>query len=408
MKVLVISATFPPMRSGGADHAFRLCQYLADAGLDVHVVTRRIENVATDPRIKVHPVMRSWSWMDLPRLLSVVRRCRPDVVNLHFTGGIYDDEPMVTFVPTILKKLIPKLRVVTQIEYPEAARVDRRGLPTRVIRKIAAFCAGPEGVDYGYGTILRDSDRIIVLSDLHRRMLSDHFSRVDEKCVLIPPPPIMRMCAEVNGKARSRGRSELRVTAKDFVLAYYGYLYPGKGVETLLEAFRLLCRRNDAVHLVMVGGSNEVVLGKLKRPDYAHELRDIAERLDIANKVTWTGYYPTESEQASVYLKSADACVLPFDDGVMLNRSSLAAVAAHGLPIIATRGDVLEPVFRDSENLLLCPPKDPEAIAKAIELLMHNPGVRNRLSEGALAMAAEWFSWEKAVERTLEAFRGHS
>ncbi|PYJ09939.1 MAG: hypothetical protein DME93_12080, partial [Verrucomicrobia bacterium] len=59
--------------------------------------------------------------------------------------------------------------------------------------------------------------------------------------------------------------------------------------------------------------------------------------------------------------------------------------------------------FVDQENLLLCPPEDPDSLAKAIASLMDNPTLCQRLRAGALKLAAEYFSWDKAVEHTLAA-----
>jgi len=313
---------------------------------------------------------------------------------------------MVTFVPGMVKKLCPKVRVVTQIEYPDG--VPSGGLPllTRAGRTFAVHLVGWGDLSSAYGTILRDSDRLIALSEPHRELLTRGDTILGEKCLVIPPPPIMPMCAESNGAVRQRAREALRVAADECLIAYYGYVYPGKGIETLLKAFSLVHKRRR-VRLVIVGGSNEVVLRELNHPRYPVELRELAEQLGIENQVTWTGYYPADSDQGSFYLRGADIGVLPFDEGVMLNRSSLAAVAAHGLPIITTKGDIVESIFADEENVLLCPPKDPESLGNAIERLMDNCELRRRLSRGALEMSRERFSWESAVKQTLESFGHH-
>ena len=404
MKVLVISPTFPPMRSGGADHAFRICQYLARRRVEIHVITSRIDHIVTDPNMRVYPVMEDWSWTELPRLLRIARRYRPDVVNIHFSGAIYGDQPMITFAPTLLKKALPNVRVVTLVEYPEPVYVHRSSWAARIGRKLAAYWVGPADVDYGYGTLLRDSDRIIVLSDAHVPLLAAHHAQVREKCVLIPSPPLMRMSSERDGAARLRGREMLGLASDDFLVAYFGYLYPGKGIETLLEGFRLVANQRSNARLVMIGDSNEVVLQRLNRPKYGQELRDRVKELGIESKVIWTGYYPVESDLASIYLRAADTCVLPFDDGVMLNRSSFASAVAHGLPTVTTQGESLEAPFRHNENVLLCKPRDPASLAAALDSLIIQPQLRHQLSSGALSLAREWFSWDGTVERTLKAF----
>lgn len=406
VKILVISATFPPMRSGGADYALRLCQELADAGQEVQVVTSRIENVARDSRLQIYPVMNDWSWRELPELLRIARRFRPDVLNLHFVGSIYNHHPMITLALSVIKRILPRVRVVTHIEYPAGIAYGKASRATRVVRKAVVRWLGAQGITYEFGTILNDSDCLIVLSDVHRMMLGEHLIGVDEKCVLIPPPPIMRMCVETNGAARRRGREMLGVAANDFLVAYFGYLYPGKGIETLLESFKQVAQCADHMRLVLVGGSNEVLLREVNRPDYVAELKQLSAQLGIADKVIWTGYYPTDSDHASVYLRSADTCVLPFDWGVYLNNSSFAAAAAHGLPVVTTKAEIIETPLIDGKNIILCPPKEPQAIAAAINSLASEPELRQRLSRGAHELARDWFSWDKAIQRTLAAFQG--
>ena len=80
MKVLVISAAYPPMHAGEATNTFHLCQQLVEHGVDVSVLTS-VGNVGTgDPRIHVHAIMQSWGWSDLLRVRSFLKRYAPDCV----------------------------------------------------------------------------------------------------------------------------------------------------------------------------------------------------------------------------------------------------------------------------------------------------------------------------------------
>jgi glycosyltransferase involved in cell wall biosynthesis len=406
MRVLVISATFPPVKSGGANYAFHFAQHLAARGADVHVLTSRIENVLTDPAMRVYPLMRDWSWRELPTLLRLARRLRPDVINLHFHGLIYNNHPMITFALTALKRLLGRARVVTLIEYPEGISLNLKGLAASTGYRIAAHTVRTKGLDQSYGTILRDSDRIILLSGAHLQDLSRHSDALADKCVTIPAPPLLQIAPEADGATRRRGREMLSVTDDEFLLIYYGYLYPQKGIETLLNALASIAARHNGVRLLVVGGSNEVLLKAINRPRYAEELREMAKRLGVADKVVWTGYCRSDTDEASIYFRSADACVLPFDAGVYLNNSTFSVAATHGIPIITTIPAVLESAFKDRENVYLCPPKEPEAIAAAVETLLQDEALRRRLGIGALELAREWLSWDRVMEQTLEVFEG--
>jgi len=191
------------------------------------------------------------------------------------------------------------------------------------------------------------------------------------------------------------------VQPDDVLIAYFGYIYANKGVETLLRAFQIVSNQRSNVRLMMIGGNT----GPANNFSYAREIYDLGKTLGIADKIIWTGEYASDSDEASVYLHSADACVFPFNEGVTLNRSSLGAAAAHGLPIVTTKGLSLESPFIHQKNMLLCPPQDPKSLALAIDSLISNPELRQRLQMGALALAHEWFSWDKAVERTIVALK---
>jgi len=407
MRVLVISAAFPPMRAGEADHAFHLCRSLADRGLDIHVLTTKKNVVTGSFPFRVYPLMRNWSWSDLPRLARFVRRLAPEAVLLMYSDWIYNSHPMITFVPTLSRVLLSRVPVVTQFLIDHTS-IDA-SLLTRTVLKAIAKCAGPRKIDYILGTLLHTSARVIVLSEHHRLRFAENFPGVSSKIVVIPPPPLISICSDNNGAARQRVRERLGVKADDFVIAYFGYVDPTKGVDTLLKAFQIVAGLRRNVRLIMVGGGNGDGNAPLsKRSEaitrYEQAMYELPKQLGIADEVTWTGGYKSDSEEASMYFRAADACVLAFDKGITLNRSSFAAAAAHGLPIITTKGTVVESPFVDQKNVLLCPPKDPKALAVAIDLLIGNPELQQRLGTGALELAHEWFSWDKAVGRTIEAF----
>jgi polysaccharide biosynthesis protein PslF len=425
VKILIIGP-FPPRKAAEADHTFYLSEQLAERGLDVRVVTVRGSVSARHPGVGVYPIMKDWSWSDLPRLRRTLRQCSPDAILLVYTRGVYDGHPMITFAPTVCKVLLPRVPFVTLFEdapsVPATARA-RTSLLRQAVRKGVALgrtlmhrppmlvsagrmgmalWAGNENVDYKYGTLLRDSDRVIVVSEQARLGLAARFSAVNDKSVLIPAPPLLRMCPENNGAARQSRRESFGIKTTDPLLAYFGYIYPGKGVETLFKAFRVLSAQRNNVRLMMVGGDIDL----RNHFPYLREVHMMPKQMGIDDKIKWTGEYAWDSDQASGYLRTADICVLPFDSGVSLHNSSFAAAAAHGLPIITTRGEILEQPFIHKKNVFLCPPKNPEAMALAMATLIDNPEIRQDLRLGALELAREWYSWDTATERTIATVSG--
>ncbi len=404
MKLLIISAAFPPFRAGESDHALQLCRHLTQRGVDVHLLTRRMEIPTNSHAFKLYPHIRSWTWSDLPSVASFLWRSAPDATLLLYSGWIYDDHPMITFLPTFSKRIRPGIPFVTQFESMEESYPT--SIPTRAVRKAVKHWVRPRHVDYSFGTLLRDSDSIITLSHHHLNHLTQLLPTVTSKCVVIPPPPLIRICRDNDGISRQRGRDTLGVKPHEFLIAYFGYVDPTKGVETLLKAIQVVTDQGRDVRLVMVGGGREYSISSRGNrseviANYQQSLRDLIIQLGITDKVIWTRGYESDSDEASRYLCAADACVLPYDKGITLNRSSFAAAAAHGLPIITTKGEILETPFIDQRNILLCPPKDPKALAMAIDSLISSPELLQDLRTGALELAREWFSWDKAVALTI-------
>lgn len=407
MKVLVISAAYPPMHAGEATNTYHLCRQLVEHGEDVHVLTS-VGNVGTeDSRIHVHPLMQSWGWSELLKVRSFLTHCAPDAVFLMYIGLMYKFHPMVTFLPTLSKKLFPKIPFVTRYESAfVGADPSKSGIVSRLFRKLMVRWAGPSDVAYSSGTLLRDSDWVVALCERHRAMLINEWPPVEKKVALIPPPPNLFLASNVAGVARERGRKRLGVPVTDFVVTFFGYLYPIKGIETLLRAFALVAAQRPATRLLFIGG--KVGLDVEGGASYFDEMQALAKDLHIDARAIWTGAFKSEEEDASLLLHASDVCVLPFLEGVQLNNSSFASMAAHGLPIIVTRGPLMDRAIVDQENVLTCKPGDHQEVARLIVQVMDDAELRARLGRGALKLAAEWFSWDMATEKTLAALRPSS
>jgi glycosyltransferase involved in cell wall biosynthesis len=374
-----------------------LCNRLVARGYEIDILTSRgnVPRFPT-PGIRVHDTMETWGWPELPRLALWLRRIRPDAVFMRYSGWIYRHHPMMTFAPTVSRMLVPRApfttefdNVLAELDFPQRWRVVRR-IGASVMRR----------GDPRFGTMLNHSHVVIVLSEHHARVLESRCPGLVKRMTLVPPPPILNMSLD-DSATRERTRQRLGVRAQDKLLGYFGYLYPGKGVETLLEAFKLVCARRTDCRLA--------IMGPLSDGDpYQQKLRQIASQSACADRIIFTGGYAAESDEGSAYLRTLDICVLPLDIGVQLNNSSLAGAVAHQLPVITTRGKAPERPFLDGQNMLMCPPKDPTAMAHAIERLLDDEDLRRTLSQGAAALAREWFSWDTAINRTLKALKGEA
>jgi glycosyltransferase involved in cell wall biosynthesis len=404
MKVLIISAAYPPMQAGEATNTYHLCRQLAARDVEVHLLTS-VRNTGTDEgQVHVHPIVKNWDWRDLFRIRAFIKGLAPDAVFLMYIGLMYNFHPMVTFLPTVSKRLFPHMPFITRYESAfVGADPSKTGVASRAIRRLMVGWAGSHDVAYSSGTLLRDSDAVIALCERHRDMLIHEWGPVSGKVKLIPPPPNLRIVSNALGTARARGRELLGLKPDDFVVTFFGYLYPIKGIDTLLRAFAKVSSQRPNAKLLFIGG--KVDLAVEGGASYFDEMQALAKHLHIDGRTIWTGSFNSEEEEASLYLHASDVCVLPFLEGVQLNNSSFASMVAHGLPILVTSGPMMDKAFVHGKNVLTFAPKDPDALTSLLLEVMDHADLRERLRAGAVKLADEWFSWDSAMERTLAALR---
>jgi glycosyltransferase involved in cell wall biosynthesis len=81
-----------------------------------------------------------------------------------------------------------------------------------------------------------------------------------------------------------------------------------------------------------------------------------------------------------------------------------AEAMAHGRPVVASAvGGLLDLVVHEETGLLV-PPGDVDALRRALGELLGDEDLRRRMGEAGRARARSELSWERVVDRTLEAY----
>lgn len=399
MKIVLISV-YPPFAAPEANHALHLSEHLADAGVEVHVLCQKGAVPATHTKITTYPVMENWSFSESGKLKKVLRSVNPDAVFLVYLGWIYQHSVMMTALPTIVGRMGLDAPFICQIETLEGAKIQQPFYHA-ILRRIASLVTRGN-FHIRYGSLLDKSDLIITLSEPHKNQLSNIVPSIHEKAVVIPPPPLIRLSSASPASARRIIRKKFSIRASEFVFVFWGHIYSGKGLDSLLIAFEQLHRKEPNSRLLIAGGHLYVSQSPEKDEAYYHFVRRLPEKLGISNAVTWAGPFEWDSESGSEYLLASDACVLPIDWGVTLNNSTLAAAASHELPIIATKGEIgIDAALVHGSNIYLCPPGDTSAMADAMEKVLNVNDFRKMLARGAGKLADEWHSWPSVAKKII-------
>jgi glycosyltransferase involved in cell wall biosynthesis len=168
-----------------------------------------------------------------------------------------------------------------------------------------------------------------------------------------------------------------------------------KGLRTLLDALVRL-PRDLAFHVDHYGGGEQLA-----------QLKERARELAIEDRVTWHG--PQSNADVLAALDRADLFVLSAIVGADGDRdgipNALLEAQARGLAVVSTRAGGIEEAVTDGETGRLVAPRDAQALAGALHVLIRDPAGRARLGAAALAHVRTAYDAEAGYNQIAELFR---
>jgi glycosyltransferase involved in cell wall biosynthesis len=376
VKVLVVCPTYPPndVPCGVGDFTGVLAAHLVARGAAVTVAaSTRYAGPATGG-VSVVRIAERWDQQGVGRLVALARRERPDVINVQYTPELYGRGPWLKALPAWLALRRGPAVVVT-------AHTLVGGYPSA--RWLAPLLLAP-------------ARRIIAPSPEVARLIARRMPMFRARLREIPIGANIPVGPGPRDVVRARVRAGLGLLPDAPLIAHFGFVYPGKGIETLLGAARRLRERGVPFTLVMVGG------GWPGADAYPAALQASAQANGLGEAVRWQGH--VDAAAVDALLTAADAGAFPYDDGIAARRGTLIAALTHGLATVSTQAVEPDARFRDGDNVLLVPPRDEAALADALARVLASPSLRAALGAGAAKLAPE-FSWDGIADATLAVYR---
>lgn len=171
-----------------------------------------------------------------------------------------------------------------------------------------------------------------------------------------------------------------------FTIVHVGRFMKVKNHKTLIRAFARFAEKKGNVRLQLLGEG-----------ELLDEMKDYAEKLEVADKVEFLGL------QSNVYpyLNKADVFCLPSEyEGVPM---TLIEAMGTGLPIIASNVGGIPDMLVNEENALLVEPNN-ISVEVAIERLYNDDKLRIRLGNAAL-LRSEEFSADAMASSYIKIYR---
>jgi polysaccharide biosynthesis protein PelF len=208
--------------------------------------------------------------------------------------------------------------------------------------------------------------------------------------------PSMVDLSEFDPGQRAAVRRELGVAEAELLVGWVGRLDRKKRVEDFLRAAALVHARHPGARFAVVGGPDAFM------PEYADELRALANTLEMAEHIIWTGDCP-----------HVPRLLAGLDVFVWLSRGEgmphvIAEAGAAALPVVATCDNGTAQQITPGETGLFVPHADPLAVARAVEALLTDPALRSTLGHNLRCKVAREYSaalvaarWQALFEEVL-------
>jgi len=161
-----------------------------------------------------------------------------------------------------------------------------------------------------------------------------------------------------------------------------------KGICDFVEAAKLLRTRGINARFVLAGDTDPGSPGAIPR--------EKLQEWQNAGPVEWWGH----QQSMSGMVQQAALVCLPSHGGEGVPKALIEA-AAGGRAIVATDVPGCRDIVRHGTNGLLVPPKNPAALADAIDRLLKDAPLRAEMGRRGREIAVNEFSEEKVIQQTL-------
>jgi len=370
MNILHIYKDYYPILGGIENHVRVLAEAGAARGHAVSVLVTSRDRRTRREELNGVQVIKTARWVNVssaPISPAMFREARKlgrtaDIIHLHFP-----------YPPGEMARLFSGSRAKTIITY-HSDIVRQKALRT-VYRPFL-------------WRVLRQADRLIATSGRYVDT-SPYLSQFKFKCSVIPLGTDVAPFAQVKPAMVNDLRSSLQLTGSTsgetprFILLSVGRLRYYKGLDDLIRA------------LPQIPHAKYVIVGDGPMYD---EWQQLARSAGVADRVFFAS--EVSDTELPYYYAACDLFVLPANARAEAFGTVIVEALAAGKPVISTEvGTGTSWVNVHGQTGLVVPPRDPPALALAINRLLSDDRLRAQMGHAARVRAHEEFTVERMIDR---------
>lgn len=367
MRILHLSKYYHPYRGGIEKVIKELAEAALEQGHDVTVICSSENNQRVEETVNGVRVIRLPQWGTVfsqpltPSIFWGVREefLRADVVHLHAPN------PLFEFACLTFDFSAP-LIVTFHCEVMKSRWLNRFYEPVSK-------------------SVLKKADRILVATPLHIEY-SFWLKEFRHKCEVIPfgiEPKFENKTLTMNNHLL-----QIKQTYGRYFL-FIGRMVTYKGVNILLQAMRTVDQ-----NLILIG----------KGP-FLESWKQLSREMGLSHRVHFLGLVDSD-EEFGAFIHGCDAVVLPsINEAEAFGLVLLEAMSCKKPAITTNLNSGVKFVNVDGKTGLSVPRNDPDALARAMNLLKDNDSLRQTMGEQAYQHFREHFLIQQSLDRHLDVYQ---
>jgi len=376
--------TWPPHQDGISFYSAQLYDHIGRR-IEVKVLANIINFTKRDSEVGNCKIVRCWRRGSIAYPFKIFREImmeKPDVIHLQHGWFLYGDKispllfPLLLFILRLTRKpLIVTMHTVIGWK----PRLYENAILNFIARVIILLLTR---------SIVNLSDKIIVHNNLMKRALIDFYSlHRDHWKIFVIPHGVKEKAKKCRGVSKEEGIKILSL----------GFLRKQKGIEYLIEAFKIFSTQYPKSTLIIVGGKHA--------HDDGEYIKLLKRRLLYENvkNVIFTGFIDEETLDKLIW--ESKIIVLPSLGSYYFEASgSLARVAMYGKPIVCSKVPKFKADLEDGKDCVMVEFNNPKKLADVLFLLVSDVNFRRKIGKN-LGKKFRDRVWDKVAEQHINLFR---
>lgn len=249
--------------------------------------------------------------------------------------------------------------------------------------------------------IMNSADVIIATSNYEKQDFVDFYKINGNNVKVIPCGVNLKKFKHTD---ISEARNKIKFLLEDKIILFVGRLEWRKGIATLFQGIAEFLKVNpllrDKLKVLIVGGSIGKRGSKLEKEELKR-LKDIAKKLNIREKIGFTGNLP--QEKLRYYYSAANVCVTPsyYEPFGLIPLEAMSCK----IPVIVSDTGGLRYTVKNRKTGLLFPPRQPKILAEKLNLIFTDKNLVEKIVKQARANVKEHFDWRIIARQISDLYK---